>query len=259
VTTSFNPTPKQIREARTLASKLGVPFIERKRASLNELFSELHQEKACIVTKQEWRYEDIQGHVFFFHPNMSILRIKHLIKGMPDSFIQSSGMEQGDHILDCTLGMGADAIVSSFVVGEQGRVVGLESEPAIAAIVQHGLKTYDSKRKPVNEAMRRIEVVQADYDSYLRESPDCSYDIVCFDPMFRQTVKESAAMQALKPLANPAPLNKWAVKEALRVARKAVLLKERVVSGEFERLGFQVVKEASNYAWGIIKPREGAW
>ncbi|SFJ50423.1 Putative SAM-dependent methyltransferase [Thermoflavimicrobium dichotomicum] len=240
-----------------LARELGVPYIKRNRSSLTELFAEYNHASAVIITKQDWRYEDHEGHVFFFHPSMSILRIKHILKGEPDSLIASAGIEPGDTVLDCTLGMGADAIVASFVTGEKGRVVGLESEPAIAAIVRHGLQTYDSKRKAVNEAMRRIEVIQTDYREYLKQCPDQSFDVIYFDPMFRQTIKESSAMQALKPLANHAPLDPESVAEARRVARKAVLLKERVMSGEFERLGFTVIKKAAHYAWGIITPEEG--
>lgn len=256
VTTSFHPGSKELHEARYLASYLGVPFVKRGRDSLADLFVRTGKNEAVIVAKQGWRYENQEGHQFFFHPNMSALRIKHLIKGEPDPLVTSSGMQPGDHVLDCTLGMGADAIVSSFVVGEKGKVVGLESQPVIAALVKQGLQTYQTDREYLNRAMRGIEVIQADYRSYLRECRDQSFDIVLFDPMFRETVQASAAMQALKPLANPAPLDKGSVEEAVRVARKAVLLKERPRSGEFERLGFQIVKEASNYAWGVIR-KEG--
>jgi 16S rRNA (guanine1516-N2)-methyltransferase len=253
VTTSFQPRQKEREEAKKLAQQLGVPLIERKRNSLADLFASLGESQAIIVRKQDWRYEDKQGNVFFFHPNMSILRIKHILQGKSDSLINSSGITEGDEVLDCTLGMGADAIVSSFIVGETGRVVGLESEPAIAAIVKQGLATYDSKRPAVNAAMRRIEVIQMDYLCYLQQCPDRSFDYVYFDPMFRQTIKESAAMQSLRPIANLAPVPQAAVDEAVRVARKAVLLKERVKSGEFERLGFTVEKKASNFAWGVIR------
>lgn len=58
----------------------------------------------------------------------------------------------------------------------------------------------------------------------------------------------------LKELADPNPLDPDSVREAVRVARKRVVLKERLMSGEFERLGFRVVKEASNHAFGIIEP-----
>lgn len=253
VTTSFDPGHKEIQEARFLASHLGIHFVQRNRDSLPDLFRRAGKKEAVIVTKQGWRYENEEGHTFFFHPNMSALRIKHMLKGEPDPLVACSGMQPGDHVLDCTLGMGADSIVSSFAVGETGRVVALESQPVIAILVRHGLQTYETKRDSLNQAMRAIEVIETDYRPYLRQCPDQSFDIVYFDPMFRETVKASAAMQALKPIANPEPVDEASVQEAVRVARKAVLLKERPKSGEFERLGFQKVKEASNYAWGLIR------
>jgi hypothetical protein len=148
--------------------------------------------------------------------------------------------------------MGADAIVASYVTGPEGKVVALESEPVIAALVGHGMRTYSTDRTELMEAMRSVEVVCADYRDYLPRLPDNSFDIVMFDPMFSETVRESSAMQALRPLANPEPLDPESVKEAIRVARRAVLLKERRGSGEFARLGFRVAKEASTYAFGVI-------
>ncbi|MBH8598332.1 class I SAM-dependent methyltransferase [Thermoactinomyces sp. CICC 10523] len=239
-----------------LAASLGVRYISRERASLPDLFQQTGLERAVIVTKKEWRYEDKEGNQFFFHPNMSALRIKQLIGGDTDAMVSVAGMREGDRVLDCTLGMGADSIVASFAVGPSGRVVALESEPVIAAIVKHGLHSYQTQRKELDRAMRRVEVIQSDYRTYLKQCADESFDIVMFDPMFRETVKASAAMQQLKPLANPAPLDQESVAEAVRVAKKAVLLKERVKSGEFERLGFVVAKESSQFAWGVIRKGE---
>lgn len=223
---------------------------------MEDLFRRLREREAVIVTKNEWRYENADGHTFSFHPNMSALRIKHLAQGQADPLVACAGLKMGDQVLDCTLGMGADAIVSAFAVGKQGRVVALESQPVIADLVKHGLETYKTDRTTLREAMRRIEVIQADYREYLQKLPDASFDVVMFDPMFRETVRASAAMQALKPIANPDPLDAESVQEALRVARRAVLLKERPQSGEFERLGFTIAKKASHYAWGVIRKGE---
>lgn len=214
----------------------------------------MNRSQVLVVAKNGWRYEDRAGHRFAFHPNMSVLRMKQLQNGQKDIMVECSGMTAGDHVLDCTLGMGADAIVSAYVVGEKGKVVALESQPVIATIVKHGLATYETDRKVLKQCMRAIQVMEEDYRTYLPLLADQSFDIVLFDPMFRQTVKESVAMQQLKPLANPSPLDQKSVHEAVRVARKAVLLKERKGSPEFERLGFSVLKEASSYAWGVWKP-----
>ncbi|MGA8944213.1 MAG: class I SAM-dependent methyltransferase [Thermoactinomyces sp.] len=253
VTTSFHPGEDEIESAKNLAASWNVPFLMRERKSLQALFEYMKTDRAVIVGKHEWRYEEKNGETFYFHPNMSALRIKNLASGEQDRMVAAAKLGEGDHVLDCTLGMGADAIVASYVVGASGRVVALESEPVIAEIVRHGLKHYNTDRKLLNQAMRRIEVVLSNYRSYLKQCPDQSFDVVMFDPMFRETVKHSAGIQMIKPLANSNPLDKASVREALRVARKAVLLKERPRSGEFERLGFTIANASSSYAWGVIE------
>lgn len=242
--------------ATQLSKQFDCPFVSRERYSLNDLYLRMEMSEVLIVAKNGLRYQNQDGDSFAFHPNMSALRIKHLQNGKKDPIVECSEMAAGDEVLDCTLGMGADAIVASYVVGEKGKVVALESQPVIAAIVKEGLKSYETDRKALKRVMRAIEVVQTDYRSYLPRLPDRSFDIVMFDPMFRKTIKESTAMQQLRPLANPDPVDPQSIREAVRVARKAVLLKERKGSAEFERLGFPIVKAFSSYAWGIWK-KEG--
>ncbi len=253
MTTSYHPHPERERTARQLAERFSVPYIPRGRRTLKQLFSETGSEQAVVVSREEIRWEDQGGRRFFFHPNMSAIRVKRLRTGGTDPMVAVGGMRRGDAILDCTLGMGADAIVAAFVAGPEGKVVALESQPVIAALVEHGMRTYVTDRAELTEAMRSVEVVCADYRDYLPRLPDKSFDIVMFDPMFGETVRESSAMQALRPLANPAPLDPESVKEAVRVARRAVLLKERRGSEEFSRLGFRIAKEASTYAFGMIE------
>jgi len=253
VTTSYHPQPEREEIARQLSERLSAPYIPRERKTLKQLFAETGSTQAVVVTRDEIRWEDREGRRFFFHPSMSAVRVKRLRSGGDDPLAASSGMRRGDEVLDCTLGLGADAIVSSFAVGPEGKVVALESQPVIAALVEYGLRTYTTDRADLTEAMRRVKVVCADYRDYLPRLPDNSFDIVMFDPMFGETVRESSAMQALRPLANPEPLDPASGKEAVRVARRAVLLKERRGSGEFARLGFKVAREASTYAFGVIR------
>jgi hypothetical protein len=71
--------------------------------------------------------------------------------------------------------------------------------------------------------------------------------------MFRRPVKESSGIAPLRPFANTEPLQPEAVEEAARVARRSVVLKEQVDSGEFERLGFRKqVRSGANIAYGVI-------
>ena len=186
---------------------------------------------------------------------MSYVRVKRLRKGEPDPLVQLAGVRPGDAVLDCTAGLAGDSIVFSYACGAQGSVTALESEPVLHAIVREGLQSYESPLQDVNEAFRRIRTVREDHASYLAAQPDNSYDIVYFDPMFRDPVHESSSISPLRGLANHDALNEDIVREARRVARRAVMLKESNNSPEFERLGFTrcAVKKTSAVGYGVIE------
>ena len=109
----------------------------------------------------------------------------------------------------------------------QGTVVGLESSRAIAMVVKWGMKLYDSPMTWLKEAANRIQVINSEHYQYLSDLDDNSFDIVYFDPMFRQPLLKSQAISPLRSLANPAPLDLRAIEQACRVARKRVVVKER--------------------------------
>ena len=105
----------------------------------------------------------------------------------------------------------------------------------------------------MNEALRRITLQCMDHKSWLTSQPDKSIDIVYFDPMFRQPLHDSSSMQPLRSLANREALDMESVHQAIRVARKSVVLKEHRDSEEFNRLGFER-KHMNKIAYGVIIP-----
>ncbi|MFD1426195.1 class I SAM-dependent methyltransferase [Kroppenstedtia sanguinis] len=254
MTTSRQPRQEERIWAERIARRMGADCLPRESRSLTQMMGETAAEAAVVVGSDGAHWEDREGNTFRFHPNLAAPRVKTLTSGGSDALVTAAALQSGDRILDCTLGLGADAIVAAHVAGEAGEVVGLESQPVIATLVDYGLGHYQSASPRLMQAMQRVRVVCADYREVLLHQEDDSFDVVLFDPMFQQTVTRSSALQSLKMLANPEPLHPKSVQEALRVARKRVVLKERLMSGEFERLGFRVVKEASNYAFGILEP-----
>ena len=191
---------------------------------------------------------------FFFHPGLAKLRIKELINGKTDQMIQAMSLRSGDTLLDCTLGLGTDAIVASYVAGTNGRITGLESSTLIAAIVGRGLKTYQFEDEEITLAMQRVNVVHSHHKDYLASLPPRSYDVVYFDPMFRSPRKNSPAMDAMRAIANPNPIDRETVTMALRVCSRRVVMKERRWSTEFERVGFREIR-GGRYApvvYGVI-------
>lgn len=190
---------------------------------------------------------------FFFHPSMALIRVKRLRKGEPDALVTLTGCAPGDTVIDCTAGMASDSIVLAYAAGEAGKVTALETEQLPYVIVREGLQQYSTGLPDVDEALRRIDMRLADHLAYLQEQPDNSADIVYFDPMFRRPIQESSALQPLRQLANASELKEEAVREAVRVARRCVVLKEHRDSPEFARLGFAIASSnQSKTAYGVI-------
>ena len=186
---------------------------------------------------------------------MAELRIKHLQNGKHDHMIEAMNLQAGMTVLDCTLGLATDAIVASYVVGAAGKVTGLESS-FMAFLISHlGLREFQHPSAAITEAMRRIEVVETDSYSYLQRQPDDSYDIVYFDPMFRQPVYSSSNIKPIRSFADNSPLSEKMINEAFRVARQRVVCKEKNGSSEFDRLGFSVRRGGKNSAiqYGILE------
>jgi hypothetical protein len=79
-------------------------------------------------------------------------------------------------------------------------------------------------------------------------------DIVYFDPMFERPVETSTALAPIRSQAHREPLTLDSVREAVRVARKAVVLKDHRDSGQFAQLGFSLARKSySSVAYGVIK------
>lgn len=254
VTTSQKETQSLIDQAKELAMQIKGAFIPRKERSIERFYQEENTDQFIVITKKrvQW-YVKGKEKPFFFHPGMATVRIKRLLGGDNDIMIQACQLRSGDLFLDCTMGLGADSIVASFVVGESGRVVGIESEPIIALLVQQGLQSIEEFPE-LDEAARRIEVRCSHHLDVLRKLPDKSYDVVYFDPMFRQGVLESDSLQVLRRYANPMPLDIDVINQARRVAKRRIVLKERRDSGEFERLGIRVIhNDSTEIAYGILE------
>ena len=242
------------RLAAETAERLGIPNVPRGSDSLGDLRARYGVGNVLVARSGRLTLDTASGELFF-HPGMSHLRIKNLMRGQGDHLVAALDLRAGMHVLDCTLGTGADAIVESYAVGETGRVTALESSPLIAAVIGDGLAHATGDNYDMHAAMRRITVCATDALTYLREQAAGSYDVVYFDPMFRCPLHESAGMNALRARADMRALTPETVAEARRVARRRVVMKERRESGEFERLGFfEVVGgKYSRVSYGVMK------
>ena len=210
-------------------------------------------ENILLVKKNSLSVVTTEGELFF-HPNTAHLRIKNLRGGEGDRLIDALKISAGSKVLDCTLGLGSDAIVESFVAGAAGKVVALEINPLIAEVVNYGLKNFSDDSPHILEAMRRVEVINADCAEYLKTCADNSFDVIYFDPMFRRPIQKSSGLNPIRPLADNRPLTNEIIREAQRVAKFRVVMKEHSGSAEFARLGFEIADggKYSSVTFGVI-------
>lgn len=253
VTTIRKPNQAQETFAEEISLNLGGQFVRREDFSFDTL-KRLHgAENILLVKKNSLSIITSDGELFF-HPNTAHLRIKNLRGGAGDRLIDALKISEGAKVLDCTLGLGSDAIVESFIAGAAGKVVALEINPLIAEVVSYGLKNFSDDSPHILQAMRRVEVINADCGEFLKTCADNSFDVVYFDPMFRRPIQRSSGLNPIRPLADNSPLTKETIHEACRVAKFRVVMKEHNGSPEFERLGFKVAEggKYSSVAFGVI-------
>lgn len=251
VTTSSRGQAKLEGLALEISQQFQLNYVKRGNYSIAELMQNNQTESLIMVTTEgvKFFFQEQLKDPFFFHPSSAMFRLKRLLKGEHDPFIEATQLDTGMSLLDATLGLASDSIIASYTVGTKGRVVGLESVPILSFMVQLGLRSWESKLKELNEAMRRIEVIRANHQEYLMNLPSSSYDVVYFDPMFERSKEDSLAIAPLKKLANYQRLNLEIIQEAKRIARKRVVLKDSSYSTRFAELGFVPIQRKYASHW----------
>ncbi len=258
ITTAYDPNSDMLQRARRIAEQVEGLVVNREKYSLQDMQNKYNEKEMIVVEKKQSKYyaDFSDSNPFHFHPSMAILRIKQLQKGDNDLLVNISQLTAGESFLDCSLGLGSDAIVAAYVVGAKGRVVGIESEKVVAALVAEGLSLGWNRNKEIDEAMKRVEVIHSHHLKILQSTPSKSFDVVYFDPMFRHSIQHSSSISPLRGLANHQELSIEAIKEAKRVAKRMVILKENTRSNEFVRLGFKKIPRSSSITYGTITGAE---
>ncbi|MBH0167913.1 MAG: class I SAM-dependent methyltransferase [Bacillota bacterium] len=252
ITTAGKNATRLRNKAKEVAVSIDGTFVDRESHSISSMISTYNDHVLMIgVDKISYHPKD-ESTPFFFHPNSSMFRVKQILRGEKDAFIEATQLKAGMKILDCTLGLASDAIVASLVAGRSGAVVGVESSRAISFVVKSGLQVWESNSEEMNEAMRRIEVVHENHYNFLKKQHDNSFDVVYFDPMFESTIS-SPGIQGLKSSADYSILTEATIHEAKRVASKRVVMKDNKTSTKFYDLGFSVIKRNASFLYGVIE------
>lgn len=253
VTTAGRTNEEYRLKAKEIANALNKPFINRQKKSVTAIQKE--QLANVLVVSKERLELYIYGSTspFFFHPNSASFRIKRLLNGGQDPFLEAVSLNSGDLFLDTTAGLCSDSIIASYTVGETGIVHACEKEQMIAYVVDNGLRNYETNNEELLNSMRRIELIHLDAVNYMKTLPNNSYDVVYMDPMFEDIIEEASNFQVLREAGSKDTLSEEWVSEAKRVARKRVVLKAHYRSNLFNKYGFrQEVRLSSKFHFGII-------
>ena len=218
-------------EARELAGRFGLRAESRAGQTVQEL---LRQSNGAPVLVLGSRRADLheRGRTYRATVGMAFLRLLRLRKGETDPLVEHAALKPGDSVLDATLGLGGDALVCAQVTGAP--VTGLELDPTIAAFTQSALRRLPRQAR---EAAKLIQVIRADHREWLRRQAPRSCDVVLLDPMFRRAVDAAPLFELLRAHAEPSPLDLRTLREAQRVARRGVLVKDAARGEELQRLG----------------------
>lgn len=232
VTTSDRVAPELAERARAAAVEVAVPYLRRThKRPLSQMLRE-NAEALVVLEQGAVSLVDAQGSLRF-SPGLAHLRIKQLDAGVQeDMLLRLGALSEGERVLDCTLGLGADAQVAARLVGPGGHVTALEKSPALYLLARHGLAGLARHPRACD-----IHVRHADAAAHLRTLPAGAFDVVLFDPMFGRERKSSVAFETLRRHADYAPLTREVLQEAQRVARRLVLLKGARYSTDFKKLG----------------------
>ncbi|MFZ5471893.1 MAG: class I SAM-dependent methyltransferase [Myxococcota bacterium] len=244
-----------VARAREAAAQWRLPFVERlPKVPLGSMVGA--QARAFLVFRGDGvALVDRHGELRFT-PGMARLRVKRLDAGVDEDLLVRLGeLSQGDAVLDCTLGLGADALVSARAVGPGGRVVGVEKSLALYALSAAGFSTYTFGPRSC-----RVETRHADAGEVLRQTPRGAFDVVLFDPMFERPRRSSPAFELLRRHADHTPLSSEIITEAQRVARRWVLVKGSRYSADLKKLGLtpQPAARGATVVWARLGPAPNA-
>lgn len=253
ITTAGRPDPTTYELAESASRELGFSIIERKKRSVIRMQREY---AADILVAGKDRYELYRAgmeHPLFFHPNSAAFRLKRILKGETDPLVEASGLKEGDTFLDCTLGLASDSIIASYIIGENGKCIGLEADPAVAFIVKNGLRTFPTNVGALLTSMQRIEVIQSQAIEFLANQPDSSWDVVYIDPMFHAPIDESSNFTPLRQAGVHTSLTEKWMEEAFRVCNRRVVVKERFDSIVFDQFAMQrKIRPNTKFHFGFL-------
>ncbi|MFT7520158.1 MAG: 16S rRNA (guanine1516-N2)-methyltransferase [Kiritimatiellia bacterium] len=231
VTTSTRPTVHTLRRARYLADIPGLDWVDRRVMDASRPALMVGRTGLALLCGERQ---------FRWHPGLLHTRIE---AGWSHPMVRAMRLAPGDRVLDCSLGLGTDAMFMTRLTGQP--VVALEMIPALALLTREGLRGY---------GVQDIHVICTESAHFMASLPDNCFDVVQGDPMFPKGTGVTPSLEGVRQIAHASPLSLEWVQQAVRVARKTVVVRDIDRGSLLEMLGapeiFRVRKG---------RPRYGVW
>ena len=256
ITTAFDETEELIKRAKELSDSLQLPYVPRNKKTVKYLLEYVDSHIFVVNNQLGLSYYEQGYDEIFFHPNMSMHRIKQIKSGQSDSLMTACKLQEGMTFLDCTLGLASDTLVANYVVGPTGKVTSLEKSYPLSILVKEGLDYYANHEKPEWKSLiNQINIINMDNLEYLKQCPDESVDVIYFDFMFNQSVESSHGIKIIKPVVSYDVMTQEHVNEALRVAKQRVVVKSSYGNEMIGRLGFKIERsnQKRHFFYGVIE------
>ncbi len=225
IITTSSKDERLIEKALRLSETYEIPYRVRGEKSLAYLFETEDPQVFVVNHKRGLSYYEPGKTEAFYHPNMAFQRLKVLRSGGTDCLTAVCGLERGMTFLDGTLGLASDALIAAHVVGETGRIIGVEKSLPLSILVREGLAFHAERETEMMPVLVRMELHHGDNLEFLRSCPADSADIVYFDFMFHRPVTASFGIETIRDYAVYDVLTDGHIAEAARVARKRVVVK----------------------------------
>ena len=250
VTTSIKPRKEEVLKAISLSKELNSRYISRR--SFNKYKMTTPLDFYYVVEKDGLRIRWEDGE-FFFHPSSSKMRMRNIKNNQRDHLIEALDLKGDERIYDLTLGLGSEAILMAAHL-TTGKVVGVEASKHIFTIVKYGIQTYEDQSQWVNESLKKIELIHADYKSWISLQEDDSCDYCYCDPMFENPVMTSSGFNPLRPFAIYDKVTEQDIKEMKRITKRAVILKGLSKDSLFSEIEVDEIRgsRTSGVLYGVI-------
>ncbi len=190
ITTAKRTSERQLEVIEGLIKQFNLPFFTRNKRSIKDILKRHHLDYLFVVESDKLYLSDGTSK-FFWHPNTAILKLKENNGG---PLIKALDLSPADHVLDCTLGLGADALLIANVIGESAKVTALEASPYIAYLTERGMHT--SEHQIIRQLATRIDIINCNYQDYLKNNTQKNIAVIYFDPMFKQANNAACGQKA---------------------------------------------------------------